>query len=119
MYLSSPNIGTVALQKDKKSILPGYSFKKYSRKITLRAPWGSSLYFRLNFVWNSTEIHSTFFLVGASLGSKTGPQRIVKNWRQDRRTIYLKEEFQQTSLRYNIREVWNKLLQNTTRGDHS
>lgn len=116
MYLSSPNIGTGALQKDKKSILPGNSFKKYSRKINLRAPWGSSPYFRLNFVWNSTEF---FFDVSASLGSKTSPQRIVKNWPQDRRTINLKEEFQQTSLSYNIREVWNKLLQSTTRGDRS
>ena len=108
----------------RKVLLPGYSFKKYSSllKITLRAPWGSSPYFRLNFVWNSTKIHSTeffFFVVVAGLGSKTDPQHIVNNWRQERRTIYLKEEYQHTSLRYNIRVVWNKSLQSTIKGDHS
>lgn len=46
----------------RKVLLSGYSFKKYSRKITLRVPFVPSPYFRLNFVLelDSSSVDWTF-----------------------------------------------------------
>ena len=61
------------------------------------------------------------FVAGGSLGSKTDPRRINRKKIGDRieEQFTLEEEFQQTSPRYDILEVSNKLLQSTARGDHS
>ena len=67
----------------RKVLLSGYSFKKYSRKITLRAPFVPSPYFRLNFVLelDSSSVDWTFLVF---LGSKTGPRRINRKKIGDR-----------------------------------